>query len=131
MKEIALAIIEFEGHILIGQIRQTRLEEFNGIKYVFPGGKIETSETPANAAIREAQEETGLIVTVIEKIGERLHPQAQRRTYYFHCKAAHSNASPPPDDDIETLLWVEPQELLDYMPTLFDGVKRYFGLDTS
>jgi len=36
--------------------------------YTFPGGKIEPGETPEEAAIRETHEETGLTITLGEKI---------------------------------------------------------------
>ncbi|MGD2169702.1 MAG: NUDIX hydrolase [Chlamydiota bacterium] len=38
--------------------------------WVLPGGGIEKNETPQVAALRETQEETGLICKVVRKIGE-------------------------------------------------------------
>jgi 8-oxo-dGTP diphosphatase len=36
-----------------------------GLEYfVLPGGKIEAGETPAEACLREAREETGLVITL-------------------------------------------------------------------
>lgn len=58
---IAVAVVEHEGRYLIGQ----RDEHATLAGYwEFPGGKIETSESPQSAAIRECLEETGLAVRV-------------------------------------------------------------------
>jgi 8-oxo-dGTP diphosphatase len=35
-----------------------------------PGGKIQTGETPEEAARREVEEETGLVIKSLEKVGE-------------------------------------------------------------
>jgi 8-oxo-dGTP pyrophosphatase MutT (NUDIX family) len=44
---------------------------------VFPGGKIESGESPEQAATRECLEETGLEVRVEHEIGRRNHPVAE------------------------------------------------------
>jgi len=56
---IAIAVVEHEGHFLIGQ-RPERVP-LAGL-WEFPGGKIEPRETPEAAAVRECFEETGLRV---------------------------------------------------------------------
>jgi 8-oxo-dGTP diphosphatase len=38
--------------------------------YTLPGGKIEPGETPAQACLREAKEETGLTITLDRQIAE-------------------------------------------------------------
>lgn len=63
---IALALIWREGEVLVAK-RACDAEHLPD-KWEFPGGKIEPGETPAQAATREAREETGL---EIEVFGER------------------------------------------------------------
>ncbi len=63
-------ILTFAGGCIFnkkGEILLQRRGDFN--KWGFPGGAIELGETPQMAAIREANEETGLDVKVNKLIG--------------------------------------------------------------
>jgi 8-oxo-dGTP diphosphatase len=55
--------------------------------WAFPGGKIEPDESPAEAAIREVAEETGLAVHAGGEIGRRTHPVTGRTIIYLACTA--------------------------------------------
>lgn len=52
-----------EGKLLLGK----RLSRHGHADWSFPGGHLEFSETPENAAIRETKEETDIVVTKLEK----------------------------------------------------------------
>ncbi|MBN00561.1 MAG: ADP-ribose pyrophosphatase [Planctomycetaceae bacterium] len=59
---IAIAVVEHDDRFLIGQ----RPAEVALAGYwEFPGGKVEPDESPADAAVRECLEETGLHVSVV------------------------------------------------------------------
>ena len=47
---VVAAVIERDGKILIGQRRKT---DSHGLKWEFPGGKVERGESPAAALARE------------------------------------------------------------------------------
>lgn len=59
-------------HVLIVAVYQGKLLFTCHSKrgWELPGGKIEPGETPEEAAVREAWEETGAVIKDVEKIGE-------------------------------------------------------------
>ena len=56
--------------------------------WVLPGGGIEQDESPEEAALREAKEETGLEVSLERKVAF-YHPvnRLTRRTHFYECTA--------------------------------------------
>jgi 8-oxo-dGTP diphosphatase len=54
MIQVAAAILERDGRILVGQRQPT---QSHPLKWEFPGGKVEPGETPAEALTRELEEE--------------------------------------------------------------------------
>jgi mutator protein MutT len=73
---IAIAVVERQGSVLIGlRPGETAL----GGLWEFPGGKVESGETPASAAIRECLEETGLLVRVVAPLETIEHDYAHGR----------------------------------------------------
>jgi 8-oxo-dGTP diphosphatase len=57
MVQVVAAIIERDGRILIGQ-RQP--EQSHPLKWEFPGGKLESGESPQQALTRELEEELAI-----------------------------------------------------------------------
>ena len=63
-------ILVFAGGCIFNENGEVLLQRRGGSgKWGFPGGAIEIGETPEMAAIREAKEETGLDVEVLELLG--------------------------------------------------------------
>jgi 8-oxo-dGTP pyrophosphatase MutT (NUDIX family) len=58
----SVAVRDREGRVLVARHRE-------GGKWLLPGGLIEPGETPADAAVREAWEETGLVVRLTRLVG--------------------------------------------------------------
>ena len=61
-------------------------------RWAMPGGWMEPGETAEAAAVREAQEETGLIVTPVGLIG-RLHRRGSVH-HTVHCRIARGELRP-------------------------------------
>ncbi|MTI83268.1 MAG: (deoxy)nucleoside triphosphate pyrophosphohydrolase [Firmicutes bacterium] len=61
MKRVTAAIIEKNGKILVTQRPRT---DKLGLKWEFPGGKIEPGETPEQCLVREIKEELNLDIKI-------------------------------------------------------------------
>jgi mutator protein MutT len=106
--EIAIAVVEQDDHFLIGQ-RPTGVA-LAGL-WEFPGGKIEVGESPAAAAARECQEETGLAVQTRFAYATCVQ-QYEHATVHLHfiaCVPVGSNVEPRPP-----FRWVRRSELVKY-----------------
>jgi len=57
MTHVVAGILERDGRILICQ---RRLDQAHGLKWEFPGGKLEAGESPEQALVRELGEELGI-----------------------------------------------------------------------
>ena len=109
---IALALIlhPADGTVLISQ----RLPDAHLANlWEFPGGKCRPDEIPADCAVREAREETGLDVAVLETWPTITHAYPDRTVtlHPFLCQAATSDAKPLGSRQIA---WVSPRDLADY-----------------
>jgi 8-oxo-dGTP diphosphatase len=57
-------VLFYSGYVLLGKRKGAHGEG----EWALPGGKVDPNEDPAKTAIRELEEETGIIVPVVEKI---------------------------------------------------------------
>lgn len=104
----AVVLRDEEGRILVVRKRGTS-------KYMLPGGKIEQGESPAQAAVRELQEEVGaeLELELLTFLGEWSAPAANEAGLIVH---GHIFEHPWVDGlavraEIEDLLWLHPDEM--------------------
>ncbi|MET7418222.1 NUDIX hydrolase [Dactylosporangium sp. NPDC005555] len=79
---MAAAVVVHGGRVLL--VRRGVPEV--GLVWQFPAGKAEAGESDAEAAVREAREETGLPVGPVGWLGERVHPVTGRWTGYVACQ---------------------------------------------
>jgi 8-oxo-dGTP diphosphatase len=83
MQIVVAAVIEREGLVLIGQRHPGK---WHGLKWEFPGGKVEAGETPAAALARELQEELGISAEIGRRIADyeyRYPERASIRLIFF------------------------------------------------
>ena len=70
MKEVVAAILIKDGKILIAK---RRADDRQANKWEFPGGTVESGETPQGCLKREMQEEFGITVAVGQFLGESVY----------------------------------------------------------
>jgi len=107
---VAAGIIERGGKILIARRRE---ETHAGGKWEFPGGKLETGETPEECLKRELLEELGVDVAVGEFLGSFSHEYDDRTVELFAFRVAINSGEPRPIDHSE-VAWVDRKDLLTY-----------------
>ncbi|MFM2096436.1 MAG: hypothetical protein RIS70_3560 [Planctomycetota bacterium] len=92
---IAIVVVESNAQFLVAQ-RPPNVP-LAGL-WEFPGGKVEHGEQPADAAIRECREETGLEVTLVELL--RIEPQqyahGELLLHFFRCVPTDPAREPQP-----------------------------------
>ncbi len=84
--------------------------------YVLPGGSVEPGETPEIACVREAQEETGLAVTLKEQLWT--HNNGGRTEHYFSAmvesgtlQLGYPEAERQSPDNRYILEWIDAERL--------------------
>ena len=90
---IAVAVVEWEGQVLVGP--RPAGVPLAGL-WEFPGGKAQPGETPAHAAVRECLEETGLAVVVVSEYPAHAHTyeHGQVDLRFFACRPLASDLAP-------------------------------------
>ena len=109
---IALALIlhPINGTVLIAQ----RKDGVHKAGYwEFPGGKCLEGEAPSDCAVREAREETGLEVTVLEAwpVIRHEYPERTVALHPFLCQAHRGDAQPR---ESKQIAWALPGHLDNY-----------------
>lgn len=127
MKPVVVGIITKDACILIGKVAKQNRDEFGGLQYIFPGGKIEDGKTGFDAVARELEEETGFSVRPIKLIGERVHPITRTPIKYFHCKVQNGkpNVGNVLNTDIEELIWISVYDIDKKIPSIHPDVRDY------
>ncbi|MEW1550138.1 NUDIX hydrolase [Streptomyces tsukubensis] len=119
---IAAAVIVHQGRVLM--VRRRRSE--GSLSWQFPAGEIEPGESPTEATLREAREETGLDVSALHPLGERVHPATGRLMTYTACVVLGGTERVGDPEDLAELAWVGLKEIPEYVPYgLFEPVQRY------
>ena len=95
----AAAIFDERGRILLVLERE---------RWAYPGGHLEPGETPEQAAVREAREESGVEI----ELGPRLTTRKWPDGFVLHVFAATiSDGEPHAPPGVREVAWFEPNEL--------------------
>jgi 8-oxo-dGTP diphosphatase len=92
-----------------------------------PGGTIKDGEI-AETAVRECAEEAGLAVVADHEIGRRTHPVTGQQLTYIACTStAGLDARALAPDELVEVCWLDPRQVEELMPDLFDPVREHIG----
>jgi 8-oxo-dGTP diphosphatase len=120
---VSAGIIHRDGQILVGQRRRA---DRHPLKWEFPGGKVESGETPQQALVRELREELQIEATVGTELAryEHEYPSGSRVHLLFFAIPAFTGEVK--GLVFEQIQWVEVQRLpsLDFLDGDFDFVRR-------
>ena len=110
MKTVTAAILEKDGKILIAR---RRADDRQAGKWEFPGGTLESGETPQDCLQREMQEEFGIRITVGQFVGESIydyeHAVIKLIAYYVSWESGKMVLNEHAD-----VRWVSPEQLAEY-----------------
>ena len=109
-KDVVAAIIKKDNFYLIVQRNRNK---YMGLKWEFPGGKVETNETFHEALSREIQEELSIQINVHEKIAEEKYKDDQINIilHYYLCSEKSSTTIL---NEHENIAWVEKKDFDKY-----------------
>ena len=83
-EDVVAAIIK-KGNLYL--VTQRNKDKYMGLKWEFPGGKVEANETLQEALTREIHEELNININVYEKIAEEKYKDSEINIvlHYFLC----------------------------------------------
>jgi 8-oxo-dGTP diphosphatase len=91
--QIGIAVVEQEGRVLVG-VRPAGAALAGDAE--FPGGKCAPNEAPADCAVRECEEETGLAVRPVRLLDRCRHryPHGEVDLHFWLCKPLTAEMTP-------------------------------------
>lgn len=114
---VALGVVERDGKFLLAQRRDPN--PMWDRKWEFPGGKVETGETPEQAVRREIEEETGLVPERATLVGTHVHDWTladhvlRVNLHLFRCPVGAGDVVQE-EQSTYGHAWVSPEESLSY-----------------
>jgi 8-oxo-dGTP pyrophosphatase MutT (NUDIX family) len=95
-----------------------------------PKGKIDPGETPEQAAVREVQEETGLLhVALGSFLAHTYHTYEQKgqrilkRTWWYRMATTDTQLVPQTEEDIEQIQWSAPAPFLASGASIYPNIR--------
>lgn len=125
-----MLVINGEGEILLQRRRDTG-------QWALPGGAQDIGETPAQCAVRECQEETGIIAEVTGFLGVYSNPEhivaytdgEIRQQYEVVYIGRPVGGKPTINDEADAVRWVHPDDLgtLDIHASMHEQIGHYLA----
>jgi 8-oxo-dGTP diphosphatase len=85
-------------------------------------------ENPADTAVREVKEETGLRVQAGDVIGQRVHPKTGHTMIYLAAMPTHgTDVFVGDEDELAEVRWVSLAEADELLPGMFEPVREHLA----
>ena len=122
MHSVSIGIVNKDSKVLMVK----RVKQEGNLLWVFPGGKVENGETSKQACVREVYEETGLNVSILSLIGERVHPNTGIKIFYYLCKYESGDFRILDRNEILEISYKTKEEFFNDVKTdIYEPVKKY------
>jgi 8-oxo-dGTP diphosphatase len=120
---VVAGVLTRNGKVLIGQ---RQVGDRHALKWEFPGGKVESRETPRAALRRELQEELGIEALVGPELARYEQSTGGRAPLVLLFFRVDDFSGEPQAAAFEQILWEEPRELpkYDFLDGDLDFVRR-------
>lgn len=122
-------ILEAAGGYVLNQDNQL-LVFFRRGSWDMPKGKIDEGETPEEAAVREVQEETGLVnLTMDGFLCHTWHTYEQKgkrilkKTWWYRMQTGDTQLVPQTEEDIEEIRWVVPEAWVEAEKAVYGSIR--------
>ncbi len=117
---VVAGVVMHSGKILIGQRKRN---DWHGLKWEFPGGKIEQGEEPEQALARELREELGIEAIIGEVLQRYQFSYNERPPVELVFYSITQFSGVPVNYEFEQILWAEAHSLPDY--DFLEGDKEF------
>lgn len=120
---VVAGVIRRDGLFLIGQRKNG---DRHGLKWEFPGGKVERGESPRQALERELREELGITARVGREIARYEHRDPRKAPILLIFHVVEGFDGEPAPGEFEQIRWEPPQSLpqYDFLDGDLDFVRR-------
>jgi len=110
MNNVVAAIIKKNNQFLIVQRNKNK---HLGLKWEFPGGKVQESETFEKALLREINEELNITIIIHEKIAEEKYKDDKINIVLHYYLCSHNSGAMELSEH-EAFSWVEKKDFFKY-----------------
>jgi 8-oxo-dGTP diphosphatase len=126
---VACGIIERDGLTLVAQ-RSPAMSL--PLKWEFPGGKLQSGESPEDCLHRELREELGIAVIVLERLTPTTHRYASFTVTLHPMRCAIASGKPTAHEHA-AVAWVDPGRLgsLDWAEADLPVIEEYLSRRTG
>ncbi|OXR47101.1 putative mutator protein MutT4 [Nocardia cerradoensis] len=93
-----------------------RRERYGALDWQFPAGIVKPGEIPAELIVHEVAAETGVHCSVVDLLGQRVHPITNVRIIYFLCRYISGIADNLDPNENRDVIWCEVASIGRYIP---------------